>query len=312
MMFQFLIGRLAQSVPVLIGVSLVSFFAIHLVPGDPIQIMTLGRATPETVARLHAELGLDRPLWQQYLSFVGNALRGDLGRSIVQKAPISEIIADGMAVSLYLLAYGAALSVVIAVPLAMWAAVRRDRAPDHAIRLVGMVGFAMPPFWIGLVLMVMFGLTLGWFPIRGFGEGAIGHLYHMFLPALTIALFLAPLLIQSLRSAILDVLEADYIEVARAKGLSTRRVLAKHVLRNAAIPVVTVLAVNIGWLVSGAVIVEQVFSIHGLGAQLVRSVSYRDYPTVQGLALVFAVIVMAVNLLADFAYTLIDRRVARS
>jgi peptide/nickel transport system permease protein len=298
-------------VPVLIGVSLVSFFAIHLVPGDPIQIMTMGRASPETVARLHAELGLDRPLWQQYLDFVGNAVQGDLGRSIVQKAPISEIIADGLWVSLYLLAYGAVLSVALAVPLAMWAAARRDRAVDHAIRLVGMIGFAMPTFWIGLVLMVLFGLTLGWFPIRGFGEGPLGHLYHMFLPAMTIALFLAPVLIQSLRAAILDVLEADYIEVARAKGLSPARVLVKHVLRNAAIPVITVLAVNIGWLVSGAVIVEQVFTIHGLGAQLVRSVSFRDYPTVQGLALVFAVIVMAVNLLADLGYLLIDRRVAK-
>jgi peptide/nickel transport system permease protein len=273
--------------------------------------MTMGRASLETVARLHAELGLDRPLWQQYLDFVGNAVQGDLGRSIVQKAPISEIIADGLWVSLYLLAYGAVLSVALAVPLAMWAAARRDRAVDHAIRLVGMIGFAMPTFWIGLVLMVLFGLTLGWFPIRGFGEGPFGHLYHMFLPAMTIALFLAPVLIQSLRAAILDVLEADFIEVARAKGLSPARVLVKHVLRNAAIPVITVLAVNIGWLVSGAVIVEQVFTIHGLGAQLVRSVSFRDYPTVQGLALVFAVIVMVVNLLADLGYLLIDRRVAK-
>ena len=310
-MLRFLLGRLAQMVPVLIGVSLVSFFAIHLVPGDPIQIMTMGRASLETVARLHAELGLDRPLWQQYLDFVSNAVQGDLGRSIVQKAPISEIIADGLWVSLYLLAYGAVLSVALAVPLAMWAAARRDQAVDHAIRLVGMVGFAMPTFWIGLVLMVLFGLTLGWFPIRGFGEGPLGHHYHMFLPALTIALFLAPVLIQSLRAAILDVLEADFIEVARAKGLSPARVLVKHVLRNAAIPVITVLAVNIGWLVSGAVIVEQVFTIHGLGAQLVRSVSFRDYPTVQGLALVFAVIVMAVNLRADLGYLLIDRRVAK-
>jgi peptide/nickel transport system permease protein len=309
---RFIVSRLAQMVPVLIGVSLVSFFAIHLVPGDPIQIMTLGRATPEAVAKLHTELGLDRPLWEQYLRFVGNALGGDLGRSIVQKAPIAEIIANNLAVSLYLLAYGAVLAVLIAVPLALWAAARRDRPADHAIRLFGMIGFAMPPFWVGLLLMVLFGLTLGWFPIRGFGEGVFGRLYHMFLPALTMALFLAPILIQSLRQAILDVLEADYIEVARAKGLSPRRVLLKHVLRNAAIPVITVLAVNVGWMISGAVIVEQVFSIHGLGAQLVRSVNFRDYPTVQGLALLFAVIVMGINLLADLAYILIDRRVART
>jgi ABC-type dipeptide/oligopeptide/nickel transport system permease component len=311
-MLRFIAGRLAQMIPVLFGVSLVSFFAIHFVPGDPIQIMTMGRATPETVAKLHAELGLDRPVWEQYAIFLADALRGDFGRSIVQKAPIATLIADGLMVSLYLLVYGAVLSILLAVPLAMWAAVRRDRLADHGVRLIGMIGFAMPPFWIGLVLMVLFGLRLGWFPIRGFGEGALGHLYHMFLPALTMALFLAPVLIQSLRSAILDVLEADYIEVARAKGLSSRRILFKHVLRNAAIPVITVLAVNVGWLLSGSVIVEVVYTIHGLGAQLVRSVSFRDYPTVQGLALVFAVIVMGVNLLADIAYMLIDRRVAKA
>jgi peptide/nickel transport system permease protein len=311
-MLRFIAGRLAQMIPVLFGVSLVSFFAIHFVPGDPIQIMTMGRATPETVAKLHAELGLDRPVWEQYAIFLANALSGDFGRSIVQKAPIATLIADGLVVSLYLLVYGAILSILLAVPLAMWAAVRRDRLADHGVRLIGMIGFAMPPFWIGLVLMVLFGLRLGWFPIRGFGEGALGHLYHMFLPALTMALFLAPVLIQSLRSAILDVLEADYIEVARAKGLSSRRILFKHVLRNAAIPVITVLAVNVGWLLSGSVIVEVVYTIHGLGAQLVRSVSFRDYPTVQGLALVFAAIVMGVNLLADIAYMLIDRRVAKA
>jgi len=310
-MLRFIVGRFVQMIPVLIGVSLVSFFAIHFVPGDPIQIMFMGRASPETVARLHAELGLDRPLWQQYLSFIGNAFQGDLGRSLVQKVPISSLVADGLPVSLYLLAYGAALSVLIAVPLAMWAAVRRDHLPDHAVRLIGMIGFAMPPFWIGLVLMVFFGLELGWFPIRGFGEDLPGHLYHLFLPALTMALFLAPILIQSLRSSILDVLEADYIEVARAKGLSPLRILVKHVLRNAAIPVITVLAVNVGWMLSGAVIVETVFTIHGLGSQLVRSVGFRDYPTVQGLALVFAAIVMAINLLADLAYMAIDRRVAK-
>jgi peptide/nickel transport system permease protein len=309
---RFIVTRLAQMVPVLIGISLVSFFAIHLVPGDPIKIMTNGRASAATVAELRAEYGLDRPLWDQYAVFIGNALQGEFGRSLVQKAPIAEIIGDSLSVTLFLLVYGAAMSVLIAVPLAMWAAARRDRVVDHGIRLLGMIGFAMPPFWIGLLLIVTFGLNLGWFPIRGFGEGFPDRLYHMFLPSLTMALFLAPVLVQSLRASILSVLEADYIEVARAKGLSPRRILLKHVLRNAAIPVVTVLSVNIGFMISGAVIIEQVFTVHGLGAQLVRSVSFRDYPTVQGLALVFAVIVVVVNLLADLGYMLIDRRVARS
>jgi peptide/nickel transport system permease protein len=299
-------------VPVLIGVSIVAFLALQLVPGDPIEIMLMGRASRETVAALHAEYGLDRPLLEQYFRFVLGAMQGDFGRSIVQKTEVAELILDGLPVSLFLVGFGAALSVVIAVPLAMWAAINRDKPADHLIRVGGMIGFAMPPFWIGLILMVVFGLTLGWFPIRGFGEGLAGHFYHMFLPSLTMALFLAPILIQSLRAGILEVLEADFIEVARAKGLDERRILVKHVLRNAAVPVVTVLAVNVGWLLSGAVIVESVFAIHGLGSQLVRSVSFRDYPTVQALSLVFAVLVMLVNLAADIAYVLIDRRVARS
>jgi peptide/nickel transport system permease protein len=296
--------------PVLIGVSLVAFLAMQLVPGDPIEIMLLGRASKETVAALHAEFGLDLPIWEQYLRFVGGVLHGDFGRSIVQKTDVTALILDGLPVSLYLVLFGALLSILIAVPLAMWAAMRRDRAVDHAIRIGGMIGFAMPPFWIGLILMVVFGLTLGWFPIRGFGDDTLDHVYHMFLPSLTMALFLAPILVQSLRAGILDVLEADYIEVARAKGLDERRILIKHVLRNAAVPVITVLAVNMGWLLSGAVIVETVFTIHGLGSQLIRSVGFRDYPTVQALSLVFAILVMLVNLLADIAYVLIDRRVA--
>jgi len=283
-----------------------------LVPGDPIEIMLLGRATPETVAALHAEFGLDLPIWEQYLRFAAGVLHGDFGRSIVQKTDVASLILDGLPVSLYLVIFGAILSVVIAVPLAMWAAVRRDRFVDHTVRIAGMIGFAMPPFWIGLILMVVFGLTLGWFPIRGFGEDLFGHLYHMFLPSLTMALFLAPILVQSLRAGILDVLDADFIEVARAKGLDERRILIKHVLRNAAMPVVTVLAVNVGWLLSGAVIVETVFTIHGLGSQLIRSVGYRDYPTVQALSVVFAFLVMFVNLLADIAYVLIDPRVAKT
>ena len=311
-MLRFIVGRLIQMVPVLIGVSLVSFFAIHLVPGDPIQIMLLGRASAETVAAMHAEYGLDLPVWQQYLNFIGGALQGDLGRSIVQKTSVTSLVADGLGVSLFLLAYGALLSVLIAVPLAMWAAIRRDEPADHGIRLAGMIGLAMPPFWIGLMLMVFFGLTLRWFPIQGFGEGFLGHVYHMFMPALTMALFLAPVLIQSLRSSILDVLEADYIEVARAKGLSEWRILTKHVLRNALIPVITVLAVNISWLLSGAVIVEYVFGLPGLGSLLVRSVGYRDYPLIQGLSFVFAVLVVIVNLIADLSYMLVDRRVLKA
>ena len=308
----YIIGRLAQMVLVILGVTFFAFLTVQLVPGDPIRIMLHGRATDEVVAAAHQRLGLDLPLPVQFVRFVWNALHGDLGVSIIQKAPVTDIVGERLEASVFLLAYGVLMAVALALPLALLAASRRDRPIDHIIRIGGMIGFAMPPFWMGLLLMLLFGLTLGLLPISGYGKGFLGHVVHMTLPSLTIALFLAPILVQSLRAAMLDVMTADYIEVARAKGLSERRILVKHVLRNALIPTITVLAVNIGWLLSGAVIVEYVFSIPGLGTLLVRAVGFRDYPVIQGLAVVFAVMVVTVNLLADLLYILVDRRVLKN
>jgi peptide/nickel transport system permease protein len=277
-----------------------------------VRIMLHGRATEDVIAAAHARLGLDQPVPVQFGRFVWNALHGVLGTSIIQQAPVTAIIFERLGASLFLLTYSALIAVLLAVPLAIVSAARHGRPIDHAIRIGGMIGFAMPPFWMGLLLMLLFGLTLGLFPISGYGRGFLGHVVHLTLPSLTIALFLAPILIQSLRGSMLEVMTADYIEVARAKGLSERRILIKHVLRNALIPTITVLAVNIGWLLSGAVIVEYVFSIPGLGSLLVRAVGFRDYPVIQGLALVFAMLVVIVNLLADLAYMLVDRRVLRA
>ena len=307
----YIVGRLGQMVLVVLGVTLLAFLTIQLVPGDPIRIMLHGRATDAVVAAAHERLGLDQPLPVQFVRFVWNALQGDLGVSIIQKAPVTEIVGERLEATVFLLSYAAIIAIVLALPLALIAAHQRDRPIDHVIRISGMIGFAMPPFWMGLLLMLFFGLTLGLLPIAGYGTGFWGHVVHLTLPSLTIALFLAPILVQSLRSAMLDVLTADYIEVARAKGLSERRILIKHVLRNALIPTITVLAVNIGWLLSGAVIVEYVFSIPGLGSLLVRAVGFRDYPVIQGLAVVFAMLVVLVNLLADLTYILVDRRVLR-
>ena len=310
LVLRYVAGRIVQAVPVLIGVSIVTFLAIQFVPGDPIRIMMHGRISEADLARIHAELGMDRPLLIQYLDFAGSAFLGDLGTSIIQKAPVAAIVGERIGPSLILLAYSTVLAVAIAVPVSLVAVHKRNTVVDNGIQTLAMVGFAMPPFWVGLLLILIFGLHLGWFPISGYGEGFLGHLRHLFLPSLTIALFLAPIIIQSLRSAMLDTLTADHIEVARSKGLSERRILLKHVLRNALIPVITVLAVNISWLVSGAVVVEYVFSLPGMGSLLVRSVGFRDYPVIQGLSLIFALIVVAINLVADVAYLLVDRRVA--
>jgi peptide/nickel transport system permease protein len=312
LVLSYILGRLVQMVPVVLGAVLIAFLAIQLVPGDPVRIMLHGRATEDVIAAAHARLGLDQPVPVQFARFVGNALQGDLGTSIIQQAPVTAIILERLGASLFVLTYSALIAVLLAVPLAILSAARHDRPIDHAIRIGGMIGFAMPPFWMGLLLMLLFGVTLGLFPISGYGRGFLGHVVHLTLPSVTIAVFLAPILIQSLRGSMLEVMTADYVEVARAKGLSERRILIKHVLRNALIPAITVLAVNIGWLLSGAVIVEYVFSIPGLGSLLVRAVGFRDYPVIQGLALVFAMLVVIVNLLADLAYMLVDRRVLRT
>lgn len=308
---RYTLERILHALPVILGVTVFVFFAIQLVPGDPIRIMMHGRISDEEVAAIYARLGMDRPLLIQYVHFVAKAAIGDLGISIVQNAPVTALVAEKIWPSMWLLINSTVLSVLLALPLALLSAFYRNRWTDHVIRVGSMVGFAMPPFWIGLLVMLFFGLWLGWFPISGFGEGLVGHAHHMFLPSLTIALFLAPILVQSLRSSMLDILATDYVEVARAKGLSEWRILIKHVLRNALIPAITVLAVNISWLVSGAVIVEYVFSLPGLGSLLVRSVGFRDYPVIQGLSLIFAVIVVVVNLLADLSYMLVDRRVLK-
>jgi peptide/nickel transport system permease protein len=309
---RYTLERILHALPVILGVTIFVFFAIQLVPGDPIRIMMHGRVSDEEVAAIYARLGMDRPLLIQYVHYVAKAVTGDLGVSIVQNAPVTALVAEKFWPSIWLLVNSTIISVLLALPLALLSSFYRNRWADHVIRIGSMIGFAMPPFWIGLLVILFFGLWLGWFPIAGFGSGLLEHVHHMFLPSLTIALFLAPILVQSLRSSMLDILATDYVEVARAKGLSEWRILIKHVLRNALIPAITVLAVNISWLVSGAVIVEYVFSLPGLGSLLVRSVGFRDYPVIQGLSLIFAVIVVVVNLLADLSYMLVDRRVLKA
>ena len=305
----YLARRLVQMLPVLIGITLIAFIFVKLLPGDPLTIMTGGKATAEQVARLEQKLGLDKPLPVQYGLFLVNAVQGDLGNSITKKAPVTKLIGERIPVTLFLILYSAAIGLLITFPLAILSALYADRRIDHIIRIGGMLFFGMPSFWLGLLFILLFGLQLKWFPISGWGEGFSGHLRSLFLPALVTGLALAPMWTQSLRSSMLDILQADYIEVARAKGLSAIRVLLKHVLRNALIPTITVIAVNLGWLMGGEVVLETVFSIPGLGLLLIQSVFTRDYPTIQGLTLWFGIIVMFVNLVADLSYAVIDPRI---
>jgi peptide/nickel transport system permease protein len=294
---------------VIVGITLFSFILIHLVPGDPIRLMVGGKAPASVVKNIDHQLGLDRPLPTQYVDFVENALQGDLGESIVLRRPVSSVVGERIGPSLFLLGYGTLIGILLALPLGIASARWRNRLPDHLTRLLTLVTFAMPPFWLGLLLVRKFSLDYGWFPVSGYGTGFLGHVHSLTLPALTIGLFLASMLIRSLRASLIEIFATEYIEAVRARGASEARVVLKHSLRNALISTITVLTVNLGFLIGGAVIVEKVFDVPGMGQLLVDSIFTRDFPVIQGLTLVFGVLVVSLNLLADLAYAAIDPRV---
>jgi peptide/nickel transport system permease protein len=305
----FVTRRLLQMLPVAVGVTILAFFMIHLVPGDPARTMLGTRATDQSVAALHHRWGLDQPLPSQYVLFMERLAHGDLGDSLFYRVPTSTLILGRLPATLLLLAYAVVLSILIATPLAMLAATNKDRPIDHVIRAIPLVGLGMPSFWVGIMLILFIGLDLKLFPVGGYGEDLPGHLYSMFLPGLTVAIAISPLLIRSLRTSMLAVLESEFVATARSKGISERRVLIRHVLRNAAIPAVTVLGVNIGFLVGGTLIVENVFALPGIGNLMIQSIFERDFPVVQGVTLVFAILVVLVNLSTDVVYSFLDPRV---
>lgn len=304
-----LLRRVLDAIPVLIGITLFSFVLIRLAPGDPVLILLQGHATPANVAALRHQLGLDRSLPEQYWRFLRGAATFSFGESYEYRTSVGAIVAPRIVVSLLLTSYALILAVLIAVPLAFAAALARDRPRDHAIRLTSTVAFALPSFWIGLMLALLLSLKLGWLPPSGYGTSPLEHLRGLTLPAATLAISLSPLLIRVLRSSLIDTLDAEYIQAARARGLAERRVLGKHVLRNSLTSTVTLLGLLFAVLLSGAVVIENVFAIPGLGSLLVSSVSARDFPVIQALTLVFGVIVVLAGLLADLAYAAIDPRV---
>ena len=308
--FAYILRRLVQAVPVVIGVTILVFFMIHLVPGDPARTMLGVHATPQKVAALHHEWGLDKSIPEQYKLFMGRLLHGNLGDSLFYHVSARSLIWQRLPVTLWLIGYGTVLSILIALPLATIAATRKDAFRDQAVRAVPLVGLGFPPFWLGIMMLLAFGLHLGrLFPVGGYGEGLTGHLHSMFLPALTVALGIAPILIRSLRASLLQVLESDYITTARSKGIPERRVLLRHALRNAVSSTVSVLGVNIGFLVGGTVVIEQVFALPGIGQLMLNSIFQRDFPVVQGVTLVFGIMVVLVYLTTDVVHSLLDPRV---
>ena len=304
-----LVRRLLQVAVTVVLVALLVFALMRVLPGDPAVTLLGDRASDEQIARLHHELGLDRSVWVQFWEFLAHTVRLDLGDSLTLRVPVSQLIRDGLPITVMLTAMAAVLALLIAVPLAFVAAVRQGGRIDLLIRAVSQVSLSMPVFYIGLVLLITFAAGLGWFPVGGIGHGFVENLYYLFLPALTLALSLSAILLRTLRGALIEALRADYVGFATAKGLSRRVVLGRHVLRNAWISTVTLLGLNIGSLVGGAVITETVFAIPGIGRLTVDSIFARDYAVLQGLTMVLAILVSVVFLLVDAVQAMLDPRV---
>ena len=306
---QFILRRLAQMVPVLFGITLVVFSLLQLIPGDPVISMLGIQARPESIAALRQELGLDRPLWEQYLHYVGNVLTLDLGDSLKFKVSVASLLGERLEVSLALIVYATVLTIALSLPLGIISALRKDGLFDQVTRMALMVTLVTPAFWLGILFLTWFSVKLQLFPVAGYGETWQEHLHHLFLPALTIALSITPLLVRALRASILEAMASDYVRTARAKGLREQAVVMTHVLRNALIPAVTLLGLSVGYLLGGTVIIENVFSLPGAGKLLVDAISARDYPLVQSTTLIFALLVILINLLTDVIYTFLDPRV---
>jgi peptide/nickel transport system permease protein len=309
-MIRYALGRVLAIVPVLFGVSIVVFLLIRLIPGNP-AISILGeRATPELVERVKNQLGLDLPIWRQYLHFLGNASRADFGPSYFYKQEVSTLTLERIPITLTLIAYATVIGLVIAVPFATLAAARRESPVDHAIRVVftGVIG--IPTFWMGIILAVLLSVKLRLLPLGGVGVNRLDTLWHLTLPALTIGLHISPILVRALRSSLIEVMSSDYVTTGRAMGLRPVTLLFSYLLRNGLTPFVSVLGLNIGWLIGGTIIIEQVFGVPGVGSLLITSILTRDYSIIQFVALVLAVLVILVNLLTDLTYALLDPRVS--
>jgi peptide/nickel transport system permease protein len=297
---------------VLLGISVVVFVMLKLTPGDPAATLLGVQATPDELARVRRAMGLDRPWVVQYGVWLQNVLRGDLGASYINRKPVAELITTRFPVTLELTLFAMLLAALIGIPAGVLSATRRYSGLDYSITSFALFGVSMPSFWFGILLILLFSLYLGWLPASGYAAIARGlgeHLKHLVLPAVSLGLFLSGSLARFTRSSMVETLAQDYVRTGRAKGLRERIVVSRHALRNALIPTVTVLGLQFGFLMGGAVIIEQVFAYPGVGWLVLIAVSQRDYPVVQGVVLVVAAVFALSNLLVDVAYTWLDPRI---
>jgi len=303
--------RLVHLVILMFGITLVTFFLLRLIPGDPALAILGSSYTHARAVAIDSTLGLNKPIWSQYALFMGRLLHGNLGFSFFYGESATTVIGQHIAPTVFLIIYSAVLAAVISFPIGFVSGLRRGGVVDQSSRVFFTLSFAMPGFWLGIILILIFSVHVHAFPLSGFGRGFTGHVYYLFLPALTIALGFSTVLVRSLRAATIGTLQAEFIDTARMKGIRWSRVLWRHVFRNAILAVVAVYGVNLAYLISGTVLVENVFSLPGLGTLLVSSVSSRDYPVVQGVTLLFAVLIVAINLVTDITQAALDPRVGQ-
>jgi peptide/nickel transport system permease protein len=294
---------------VLFGVTIVIFSMVHFLPGDPAAVLLGDRATVQNVADLRDQLGLNRPLLDQYWLFVSGLVRGQMGTSLMFHQPVSELVLSRVPISIGLAVYAMALAAVISLVFGLLAAINKGGWPDQVIRVAFLFILTTPNFWFGILLILVLSLGLKWFPVAGFGETLQDHIWYLFLPALTLALQLSAVLIRNLRSQVIVTMRTDFVRTARAKGLPDRLVLLQHVLRNALLSTVTIFGLQFGFLVGGTLVIETVFAVPGLGQLLFTAITGRDYPVVQAITVVSAVLVIIVNLVVDLSYSFLDPRV---
>lgn len=307
----FVLHRVLQMVSTLAFILVSTFVLVRLLPGDPLAAAAGDKATDAQILQARAEYGLDQSLAVQFFTYLRHTVTGDLGHSIAVRVPVSALLIERLPPTLLLSAMAIVIGLALAIPLAVVAALMRDRTADMAIRGAFQFGLSMPVFYMGLIILTVFAAQLRWFPVGGYGESWQGHLYHLFLPALTLGISLAAMVMRNLRGAIVDVLDAEYVTFAHAKGLAPSVVVMHHVLRNALISTVALLGPIIGSLLGGAVITESVFAVPGVGRLMIDSIYGRDYPVIQGLTLAIAVAVSLVFLLTDLLQAALDPRLSR-
>ena len=311
-MLAFLSKRLAQGVPVILLITGIVFLVVYLIPGDPASVVLGQAATPANVAAMQKTMGLDKPAPVRYAIWLSHMARGDLGDSILSKQPVWTLIGRALPITLYLSLLAMAIAVLIAVPTGMLAAFKRNTWADLVCSTWAFLGVSVPGFWLGIMLVYVFGVRLRWVPLQGYvspGKDLVASFKSMILPAFTLGVFVSGPLMRYLRSSILQTLSQEYIVVARAKGLSERRVLASHTMRNSFVPFVTALGIYFGYLIGGAVVIENVFALPGIGNLVVSAIGNRDYPVIQGVVLIVAVSIVVINIAVDLVHSMLDPRV---